>query len=241
MEIIRRLRHVHRSFSFLLLALCTSLLIDVQSARATEPAAKVEEIEGKAEAVSASGGPARVLEVDSTLFEGDSIRTGDSSRVLLVFADQTRFHLAANAEMVVEKFAHRGDKEDGFFESRIVKGTFRFITGLVAKRKPSSMQVRTAVATIGIRGTHVVGEASATAATIILMEPEGESRPTAIEVANSFGSVTIDQPGYGTEVPDEHSPPSPPRRMKLQTIQNLMRSMQSIQRVNVPRPQMHMH
>jgi len=98
------------------------------------------------------------------------------------------------------------------------------------------MNVDTAVATIGIRGTNVIGKADATSATIILVESEDTSRKSAIEVSNSFGTVTIDEPGYGTEIPDQYSPPSPPRRMRLQTINNLMRSMQSIQRINMPRP-----
>jgi len=96
--------------------------------------------------------------------------------------------------------------------------------------------INTAVATRGIRGTNVVGEADATSATIILIESEDTSRKAIIEVSNSFGTVTIDEPGYGTEIPDEFSPPSPPRRMRLQTINNLMRSMQSIRRINMPRP-----
>lgn len=223
----------------MLLSLALLCLIAVQPATAADIAAKVEELEGTAEAVSADG-TSRALALGTALFPGDRIRTGDRSRILMVFTDNTRFQLAANAEMVVEKFGYKAGTEEGFFESKILKGTFRFFTGLVAKRKPSSMQVKTVVATIGIRGTHVVGEATATSATIILMEPEDEPRPTAIEVSNQFGSVLIDQPGYGTEIPDEHSPPSPPRRMKLQTIQNLMRSLQTIQRINVPRPQMHM-
>ena len=68
------------------------------------------------------------------------------------------------------------------------------------------------------------------------MEPDDTSRKTAIVVSNNYGSVTVDEPGYGTEVPDEFSPPSPPRRMRLQTINNLTRSIQSSQRVNLPRP-----
>ena len=98
------------------------------------------------------------------------------------------------------------------------------------------MEISTAVATIGIRGTQVVGEADATSATIILIEPEDKSRKSAIDVYNDFGKVSIDEPGYGTEIPDANSPPSPPRRMRLSTINNLTRSLQNVNRVNVPRP-----
>ena len=127
--------------------------------------------------------------------------------------------------------------EDDSVSIKLLKGTFRFVTGLIAKKRPQSMSVDTVVATIGIRGTNVIGEVGATSATIILLEPEDTSRKPVIDVSNSYGTVTIDKPGYGTEIPDEFSPPSPPKRMPLQTINKLMRSMQSIQRINLPRPQ----
>jgi len=131
------------------------------------------------------------------------------------------------------KFQYKQSIEEDSVTVEILKGTFRFVTGLIAKKKPEAMNVDTAVATIGIRGTNVIGKADATSATIILVESEDTSRKSAIEVSNSFGTVTIDEPGYGTEIPDQYSPPSPPRRMRLQTINNLMRSMQSIQRIMV--------
>jgi hypothetical protein len=59
---------------------------------------------------------------------------------------------------------------------------------------------------------------------VALLEPEG-SDANAIVVENKFGSVVIDKPGYGTEIPDEKSPPSPVKRMQLRTIENLQRSL----------------
>jgi hypothetical protein len=97
------------------------------------------------------------------------------------------------------------------------------------------MGVRTSVTTIGIRGTHGAGEVDANSARIMLLEPEGDSRPTSIDVSNEFGSVVIDEPGFGTEVPAANSPPSPLRRMQLRTVQNLMRTLQSIGRIRPPR------
>jgi hypothetical protein len=53
-------------------------------------------------------------------------------------------------------------------------------------------------------------------------------------VENQFGSVVIDKPGYGTEIPDEKSPPSPVRRMQLRTIDNLLRVLRSPARTGGP-------
>ena len=56
---------------------------------------------------------------------------------------------------------------------------------------------------------------------------EAHSGLSAIVVENKFGSVVIDQPGFGTEIPDEKSPPSPVRRMQLRTLDNLLRVIRS--------------
>ena len=56
----------------------------------------------------------------------------------------------------------------------------------------------------------------------------------AVEVANAFGSVVLDEAGYGTEIPDANSPPSPPRRMRLRSITNLTRTLQSVGRIRLP-------
>ena len=53
---------------------------------------------------------------------------------------------------------------------------------------------------------------------------------TAIEVYNDYGQVVIDEPGFGTEVADSKTAPTPAKRMKLKTIDNIMRNMSSISR-----------
>jgi hypothetical protein len=212
------------------LALLVLLAIAVP-AKAQDTAAEITGLRGTVTAVSAAG-VSRTLDRGSDLFQGDRIDTGRRSAVRMKFTDGSRFQLGANASMSVDKYTYKKDSagDNDSFSSSIFKGVFRFVSGFIAKRRSRGMGVRTAVATIGIRGTAVAGEVDASSARIMLLEPE-EDRPTAIEVSNAFGSVTIDQPGYGTEVPDANSPPSPPRRMQLRTIQNLMRTMQSIGRV----------
>jgi hypothetical protein len=214
----------------ILLSFCMSGI-----ARAAERAGTVEEVQGTVRAQTGEEQP-RKLEKGSIFFVTDRITTEVDSSVKLLFDDNTTFNIGNESELVIDKFSYHKAEEGNSFSSRILKGSFRFVTGLIAKEKPEDMEVKTTVAVIGIRGTNVIGETTSTSATIILLEPEDTTRKTSIQVANQFGSVIIDQPGYGTEIPDEHSPPSPPRRMRLQTINNLMRSLQSIQRINIPRP-----
>ena len=205
------------------------------SAHAENVAGKVLKSKGDVFA-QLEGQEKRKLRIGKKIYEKDKVTTESDSTVTLLFSDKTRFELGADSTLVVNEFLFENNPDKDATSIKVLKGSFRFVSGLIAKEKPEAMEVSTTVATIGIRGTNVVGEANATSATIILVEPEDKSRETAIEVSNNFGSVLIDEPGYGTEIPDEYSPPSPPRRMSLQTINNLTRSLQSIQRVNMPRP-----
>jgi FecR protein len=212
-----------------------SLFSNPSFANAVKEAGTIITIKGQAWA-SQPNQTRRTLSEQSVVYENDLIKTGEKSSLKILFTDNTKFDLGPKTDLLISKFKYKKSAEEDGIAMKLLKGSFRFVSGLIAKTKPASMKINTTVATIGIRGTHVAGEVESTSAKIVLMEPEDPSSKTAIEVSNDFGSVTIDEPGYGTEIPDEFSPPSPPRRMRLQTITNLTRSLQSIQRINTPRP-----
>ncbi len=217
--------------SFMLLTL---LVLIQQPVFAASKAGQVQTIKGDVKATLDQ--ETRTLSKGDEIFANDLIVTEAGALVEIKFVDDSKFLVGPGSEMKVDKFSYNKPGTENTLSTRLLKGTFRFVTGLIARYKPDSMEVSTAVATIGIRGTTVAVEASATSATVVLEQPDDASRKTAIEVSNQFGSVLIDEPGYGTEIPDEFSPPSPPQRMRLRTIDNLMRSLQSIQRINIPRP-----
>jgi hypothetical protein len=182
----------------------------------------------------APGAPARKLAAGDPVFAAERIRTGAGTALQIEFTDNSRFTLGPNAEFEVSRYNQAPGEEA--FVSRILKGAFRFVTGLIAQKERKSVQVGVIVATIGIRGTHFEGEVSErqekdgqrvdASARVVLLEPE-RGGGSAIVVENKFGSVVIDQPGYGTEIPDEKSPPSSVRRMQLRTLDNLLRVIRS--------------
>ena len=223
--------------SFWTITLCLLLLFP-GPLLAANPAGKVTAMQGSVWARSGDY-PERNLHRGDRIYSGDRIRTGSGASVTLLFEDKSSFDLGPSADMVVGKYIFNPGKESSF-TSRIVKGAFRFLSGLIAKHRPKAMSVQLSVATIGIRGTYVAGVVEPDSAKVMLLQPE-KAHPTAIEVYNDYGSVVVDKPGYGTEIPDAHSPPSPVRRMKLRTINNIMRSLQSIQRIRPPAPRIHMH
>jgi len=201
---------------------------------APKEAGAVEAIRGN---VSARGedGRIRKLRKDAPVFRGDTITTARRALVVLRFKDQSQFVLDANAEMSVDEFAFEEEEES--LVTSVAKGAFRFLTGLIAKKKPEKVGVNLSiVATIGIRGTNVAGELVGQSASVVLLDPEDPDAPNAVEVFNEHGRVTLEEPGFGTTVPDANSPPTPPRRMRLRTIENLMRTLQTITRISVPQP-----
>jgi len=193
----------------------------------------------------APGGPVRKLAEGDSLFAGERIRTGAGTVLQLDFTDKSRITLGPNAEFEVEKYfqAAGGVSGEEAFTSRVFKGAFRFVSGLIARNKRQNVRITIAVATIGIRGTHFEGEVTErqekdgktvdASAKVALLEPEG-SDGNAIVVENKFGSVVIDKPGFGTEIPDEKSPPSPVKRMQLRTIDNLLRVLRTPARTGGP-------
>jgi len=216
--------------------LLMSLLLPVVVSAAID-IATVTKARGEVTAITLAGESRRLSSGDKVAL-GETIKTGKRSQVTMEYTDKSRFELGSKAEMKVSEFrmGNKEKSEQPSFVSKVSVGVFRFVSGLIARESPNAMKVRGAVATIGIRGTHVVGEFQGDTAKVILLDPEGEPHPTAIDVSNQFGSVTIDEPGYGTDVPDAYSPPSPPRRMRMRTINNLMNSVRSVQRIRVPRP-----
>lgn len=222
----------------------------VQAAEALPSAGTVSKLTGDnvAEARQADGA-ARKLAVGDAVYSGERIWTDKGTGVHIKFADESRFALGPNTEFVIDKFKYSKGGQDDAFHSRIVKGVFRFVSGLIAHGKGRDMQVKARVATIGIRGTQVEGEVTDrqevdgktvdASARIVLMEPEEEGKQTSIVVSNEFGSVVIDQPGYGTEIPDEKSPPSPVRKMQIRTVENVLRALRnSVRQSGTARPRM---
>ncbi len=215
-----------------------SCLVLSAPARAEIAAAHVSELDGTAFATS-SDGATRKVQVNDRLFERERVITGKKTAMELTFTDGTKLTLGESTIIRVDsyKYSKKDLSSDGEgFSTSILQGVVRAFTGLLAKRRPLSVKFKTKVATIGIRGTHFAAEVEGDSATIILLAQQDTSAANAIEVSNTYGRVEIDKAGWGTEIPDARSPPSPPRKMRsTQSMNRILRSVQTTRRVRVPR------
>ena len=99
----------------------------------------------------AAGSQARILGSGSTLYVGDVVTTGPRSIALLKLGDGSRITLRPDTSFQVEEYNLSDTSPSAVF--RLFKGGLRAVTGFMSKRNPNAVRLRTAVATIGIRGT----------------------------------------------------------------------------------------
>lgn len=122
-------------------ALCAAALAG--PAQAADPIGKV------VAAVGSPTGSGRALRAGGPIFENDKVVTGGGN-VQIVFIDDTKLVVGPNSTLVIDRFLMRGGNRAQKFSVDALRGTFRFISGKSAK---NAYDIKTANATIGIRGT----------------------------------------------------------------------------------------
>ena len=93
-------------------------------------------------------------EKGAQLHAGDTISTGPDGSIGIVFQDQSSASMGPNSNFVVRNFEFSPNEGKAGFLINITKGSFSYMSGLIAKLSPESAKFETPTATIGIRGTH---------------------------------------------------------------------------------------
>ncbi|MBP6020050.1 MAG: FecR domain-containing protein [Burkholderiaceae bacterium] len=137
-----------------LLSLACLFLLNGQAL--AEVAANVSFVSGVVTA-STSGASARELAKGNDIFSGDSIDTADNGRIQMRFTDGGLVSLMPRTTFSVDEYLHEGKSaEDGSLVFGMLRGGMRTITGSIGKIKHENYELKTPVATLGIRGTEYV-------------------------------------------------------------------------------------
>lgn len=129
-------------------------LLFASPAQAAGEAGTVLNLSGTLSAKSADGA-LRVLAVKSAVMSGDTLYTGKGSYARIKFGDGGEITLRPETHFAIENFHFNAaePKKDSAMLG-LLKGGLRAVSGLVGKRgDPDSYAMKTATATIGIRGT----------------------------------------------------------------------------------------
>jgi len=95
-------------------------------------------------------GNSQALSTGSSVFANERIRTAEASSAQLQFVDQTNLAIGPKSEVVLDRFVYNPERGKGNVVVQTGRGVFRFVSG---SQDPTSYQIRTPVANIGVRGT----------------------------------------------------------------------------------------
>jgi FecR protein len=128
----------------------------------------------------------RRLTIGDDVHQQELIEVDDDGRSELVLRDKTKLALGPGSRLLLDKFVYDPDISGGAIVLDLVRGTFRFITGIAAK---PAYVIRTPTASITVRGTKFDVYVRAKMAWLLLIEG-------AIEVCTENGKCRVhDEPG----------------------------------------------
>ena len=175
------------------------------------PIGRIDEVVGEVMATRVDGTTVP-LKLDSPVFQGDILETGTGGAVAVLFIDETEFSLGEEGRMVLDELIFDATSLEGSSSFTVVQGVFVFVSGEIAANNPDDMEVRTPVATLGIRGTRVAGKAAAEGDlnTITVMPDPGTDNVTgSVTVSTQTSSVTLNTAFQTTAVSSVFEAPAP--------------------------------
>jgi hypothetical protein len=135
-----------------ILALC--ILFVSLSSLAADSVAKVIKVQGVATAISETGDK-RALSRGSDVYNKETIITATGGALTLHFTDGTVIDLGENSKYSITNYSYNAaDPKGDKFNSEIIEGGFRAITGSVASRNPSAFSTKARMTTLTVRGTY---------------------------------------------------------------------------------------
>ena len=102
-------------------------------------------------------GNSQTLQINSEIYEGDHILTGQDSDIFIAMDDGAEIYLKQDSELKISEYIITpGYDKNSSSILDLLKGGLRKITGLIGDSALANYQVQTGLATIGIRGTEYV-------------------------------------------------------------------------------------
>ena len=165
--------------------------------------------------------------VDLDIFSYDTIKTG-KGKVAIEFIDETRVDVTQHSKLIIDEFVYDPNTKTGSLSLKSVLGTVRYASGQIAKTSPSSVQIKTPTATIGVRGTDFTMTVDEIGSSTIILLPSCDTNGNCfvgeISVESDAGMVILNQAFQATVVDTSGSLPLKPVILDLDEnlINNLL-------------------
>jgi hypothetical protein len=148
----------------------------------------VDKVQAQVDATQA--GQTRPLALRSDVYFRDRCHSTQGARLQATLKDGTQLTLGENATLVIDEFVYEPFKSRGELSIRVVKGAFLYVGGRIEGVNGATVQIRTPVGAIGLRGTTVWGGPIDKGYGVIVLNGE-------VTVTGRRGTVTLKQ-GQGT-------------------------------------------
>lgn len=98
--------------------------------------------------------------VGERIYPRDQIQSGKDGSASVVLQDDTIICLGPDSTMDMEEFIFNPSVYEYSLATRMIKGTFLFLSGIIAKIAPDNVKIQTPDGTIAVRGTRFLVEVS---------------------------------------------------------------------------------
>ena len=140
-----------------------------------------------------------VLNVGDNLNKNDVVQTGSGSTLGLVLDDGTAFNLSASTRFMLNDLNYEQNGSSNSSLMTLVQGAASFVAGQVAPT--GDMKVATPTATLGIRGTAVILDVSATDGSVsISVVDQHDNTVHTVEVFNNLGTLIASATSNGSSL-----------------------------------------
>ena len=135
---------------------------------------------------------------DNWLYKNDRIVTKRKSSLELKLVDNSFVNIGELSNLEMVDLVYDPIKKDGYIDLKIVTGAFRMISGNIAKLGPDLMKLDLPTATVGIRGTSIVGKASKIGVeNFVILVPDPNGYIGELVVQNTEGIVVLRKANEG--------------------------------------------
>jgi hypothetical protein len=155
-------------------------------------------------------GEKRRIQVGDPLHSGEEVSTNFEGFLKLRLLDDTIFTIGPQSVLSLDEYVYDPNTDSGTIKASII-GVFRFITGKIVNTSPQDLEVSLRVGVIGVRGTQVSGEASATRSLVIKEKESGSNTAShdvivRNEVNGRMIETVIRESGHGSTMTRGNAP-----------------------------------
>ncbi len=123
---------------------------------APAPVGYVKNVTGDAFVVT--GGQSVKAQPGTAVLLGSLLKTAPLSSMGVTFKDNTLMSFGPDTEMTVEEYLYAPAEGELKLSTRLTRGTLNYVSGVIAKLKPTAVTIQTPTGIIGVRGTQFVAK-----------------------------------------------------------------------------------